>query len=152
MRAPRSSILFSTLCALASVPACSAAEDDPIAEPEAVVPLTAKLDLADVKTNPGAYEWFDFRPNVLKLILAGAAETEHIAILWYTLTDGAVGLHYHSMTESVYVIDGTQTDGKGSYPTGSVYFNPPAAVTRSATAPASSCSPTPRRPTSWLPT
>jgi hypothetical protein len=29
------------------------------------------------------------------------------------------------MTESVYVIEGTQTDGKGSYPTGSVYFNPP---------------------------
>jgi hypothetical protein len=126
MRAlPRSSILFSALCALASLPACSSAEDSPVPEPEAVVPLTAKLDLADVKTNPDSYEWFDFRPNVLKLILAGAAETEHIAILWYTVTDGAVGLHYHSMTESVYVIEGTQTDGKGSYPTGSVYFNPP---------------------------
>ena len=60
-----------------------------------------------------------------KLILAGAAETEHVAILWYTVTDGAVGLHYHSKTESVYVIDGTQTDAKGVYPTGTVYFNPP---------------------------
>jgi hypothetical protein len=78
-----------------------------------------------VKTNPDAYEWFDFRPNVSKLILAGTAETEHIAILWYTVPDGAVGLHYHSMTESVYVIEGTQTDAKGSYPTGSAYFNPP---------------------------
>jgi hypothetical protein len=83
------------------------------------------LDLTDVKTNPDDYDWFDFRPNVLKLILAGAAETEHVAILWYTVTDGAVGLHYHSKTESVYVIDGTQTDGKGMYPTGTVYFNPP---------------------------
>ena len=83
------------------------------------------LDLGDVKANPDDYDWFDFRPNVKKLILAGAAETEHIAILWYTVTDGAVGLHYHSKTESVYVIDGTQTDAEGVYPTGSVYFNPP---------------------------
>jgi hypothetical protein len=85
----------------------------------------AVLDLDDVKTNPTDYEWFDFRPNVQKLILAGAAETEHIAILWYTTTNGGVGLHYHSKTESVYVVDGTQTDGKGIYPTGALYFNPP---------------------------
>jgi hypothetical protein len=83
------------------------------------------LDLTHVKDNPDAYEWFDFRPNVKKLILAGAAETEHVAILWYTVADGGVALHYHSKTESVYVIDGTQTDDKGSYPTGTVYFNPP---------------------------
>jgi hypothetical protein len=83
------------------------------------------LDLNDVAASPDDYDWFDFRPNVQKLILAGAAETEHIAILWYTVTDGAVGLHYHSKTESVYVIDGTQTDAKGDYPTGTVYFNPP---------------------------
>jgi hypothetical protein len=96
-------------------------EDPPVPNPNA--PLV--LDLDDLKENPDGYEWFDFRPNVLKLILAGAAETEHIAILWYTVEDGAVGLHYHSKTESVYVIDGQQTDGKGSYPTGTVYFNPP---------------------------
>ncbi|HKU42625.1 MAG TPA: cupin domain-containing protein [Polyangiales bacterium] len=83
------------------------------------------LDLADVKLNPMSYDWFDFRPNVKKLILAGAAETEHVAILWYTTADGGVGLHHHAKTESVYVIDGTQTDAKGSYPTGTVYFNPP---------------------------
>jgi hypothetical protein len=83
------------------------------------------LDLTDVAENPDDYEWFDFRPNLLKLILAGAAETEHIAILWYTVTEGAVGLHYHSKTESVYVIDGTQMDAKGVYETGTVYFNPP---------------------------
>jgi hypothetical protein len=90
-----------------------------------VLAAATVLDLDDVKTNPTDYEWFDFRPNVQKLILAGAAETEHIAILWYTTKDGGVGLHYHSKTESVYVIDGTQTDGKGTYPTGSLYFNPP---------------------------
>src|SRR5438477_9009940 len=83
------------------------------------------LDLDDVKTNPGPYDWFDFRPNVKKLVLAGVPESEHVAILWYTITDGAVGLHYHAKTESVFVIDGTQTDGKGVYPTGTVYFNPP---------------------------
>lgn len=83
------------------------------------------LDINDVKTNPQPYDWFDFKPNVKKLILAGAAETQHIAILWYTVTDGGVGLHYHSKTESVYVIDGTQTDAKGVYADGTVYFNPP---------------------------
>jgi hypothetical protein len=83
------------------------------------------LDLDEVKTSPGSYDWFDFKPNVKKLILAGAPETEHVAILWYTITEGAVGLHYHAKTESVFVIDGTQTDAKGVYPTGTVYFNPP---------------------------
>lgn len=83
------------------------------------------LDLADVAAHPDDYAWFDFRPNLKKLILAGAAETEHVAILWYTVEDGGVALHYHSKTESVYVIDGTQTDAKGTYETGTVYFNPP---------------------------
>jgi hypothetical protein len=104
------------------------AEDDAGSDDDGGGPaVTTKtvLDLTDVKTNPDKYEWFDFRPNIKKLILAGAAETEHIAILWYTVTDGGVALHYHSKTESVYVIDGTQTDAKGSYPTGTVYFNPP---------------------------
>lgn len=36
-----------------------------------------------------------------------------------------MGLHYHAKTESVYVIGGSQTDGKGSYPERTVYFNPP---------------------------
>jgi hypothetical protein len=92
-----------------------------------VLGLQAKtvIDLADLTENPSDYPWFDFRPNVQKLILSGAAETEHVAILWYTVPDGSVGLHFHSKTESVYVIDGTQTDAKGIYPTGTAYFNPP---------------------------
>ncbi|MGB3199825.1 MAG: cupin domain-containing protein [Nodosilinea sp.] len=83
------------------------------------------VDLNDLTANPSRYDFFTFRPNLEKLILSGAADTEHISILWYTIPDGSVGLHYHSMTESVYVIDGTQTDDKGVYPTGSLYFNPP---------------------------
>jgi hypothetical protein len=101
---------------------CGDADDEPPGTGESTKQV---LDLAHVKEAPEEYDWFDFRPNVEKLILAGAAETEHIAILWYTVEDGAVGLHRHSKTESVYVIDGTQTDGKGMYPTGTVYFNPP---------------------------
>lgn len=83
------------------------------------------VDLNDLTANPGDYDFFTFRPNLEKLILSGAADTEHISILWYTIPDGSVGLHYHSMTESVYAIEGTQTDAKGVYPTGSLYFNPP---------------------------
>jgi len=83
------------------------------------------LSVDDVAASPEPYAWFDFKLNVKKLILAGAAETQHIAILWYTVTDGGVGLHYHPKTESVYVIDGTQTDAKGVYGDGAVYFNPP---------------------------
>lgn len=83
------------------------------------------LDLGELAANPARHEWFDFRPNVKKLILAGAAETEHVAILWYTVPDGRVGLHRHAQTEAVYVIDGSQTDGKGTYGQGMIYFNPP---------------------------
>ncbi len=83
------------------------------------------IDLTDLTTNPTNYDFFTFRPNLEKLILAGEADTEHISILWYTVPDGQVGLHYHAMTESVYTIEGTQTDAKGTYPTGSLYFNPP---------------------------
>lgn len=93
--------------------------------PSAALEASTILDLTEVKKSPDDYEWFDFRPNVKKLILAGTAESKHVAILWYTVEDGAVGLHYHAKTESVYVIDGTQTDAKGVYETGTAYFNPP---------------------------
>jgi hypothetical protein len=93
--------------------------------PSAALEASTLLDLTEVKEHPDKYEWFDFRPNVQKLILAGTAESKHVAILWYTVEDGAVGLHYHAQTESVYVIDGTQTDAKGVYETGTAYFNPP---------------------------
>ena len=93
------------------------------------------LDLNDLKKNPANHAWFDFRPNVKKLILAGDANSEHVSILWYTVANGSVGLHYHAKTESVYVIDGTQTDGKGTYPTASLYFIRREAGMRSATAP-----------------
>jgi hypothetical protein len=110
------------VCGLICSTACSSSD-----EPSKPKELTSAVayDLDDIKTNPEQYDWFDFRPNIKKLILAGVAESQHIAILWYTVTDGGVALHYHAETESVYVIDGTQTDAKGSYPTGSVYFNPP---------------------------
>jgi ChrR Cupin-like domain len=103
-------------------------------EPESLIALeetdsglnnSTIVNLNDLTANPNNYEFFTFRPNLEKLILSGAADTEHISILWYTVPDGSVGLHYHSMTESVYAIDGTQTDAKGVYPTGSLYFNPP---------------------------
>lgn len=83
------------------------------------------VDLNELTANPENYDFFTFRPNLEKLILSGEADTEHISILWYTVPDGSVGLHYHSMTESVYTINGSQTDIKGVYPTGSLYFNPP---------------------------
>jgi hypothetical protein len=99
------------VCGLACMTACSST-DEP-SKPKELTSATV-LDLDDVKNNPTSYEWFDFKPNIQKLILAGAPETEHIAILWYTVTDGGVALHYHSKTESVYVIEGTQTDAKGT--------------------------------------
>jgi ChrR-like protein with cupin domain len=114
---------LSILAALLTLPACSS--DDDKTDVEGLGDKTV-LDLSELTANPdGGYDWFDFRPNVQKLILAGDEASEHVAILWYTVTDGMVGLHYHSKTESVYVIDGTQTDAKGVYPSGTVYFNPP---------------------------
>jgi hypothetical protein len=96
-----------------------AADDAGGAAGSPVLRTSTVLDLNDLKKNPANYAWFDFRPNVKKLILAGDANSEHVSILWYTVASGSVGLHYHAKTESVYVIDGTQTDGKG------LYFNPP---------------------------
>jgi len=110
---------------LGAFAACDRSDEAGDAQPAVAQDAPTVLDLDDVSANPDAYRWFDFRPNVKKLILSGAAETEHVAILWYTTEDGGVGLHYHAKTESVYVIEGSQTDGKGVYPTGSVYFNPP---------------------------
>ena len=83
------------------------------------------IDLKELGSNPKKYNFFTFRPNLEKLILSGEADTQHISILWYTIPNGSVGLHYHSMTESVYTISGSQKDAKGVYPTGSLYFNPP---------------------------
>ncbi|MGF1481013.1 MAG: hypothetical protein ACFB4I_16270 [Cyanophyceae cyanobacterium] len=63
----------------------------------------------DLTTNPNNYDFFTFRPNLKKLILAGAAETEHISILWYTVLNGSIERHYHAMTKSVY----TNSPGSG---------------------------------------
>ena len=104
---------------------CSGDPETAAAEPKTEIASAAILDLRDVAAKPDPYAWFDFRPNIKKLILTGAAETQHIAILWYTVADGGVALHYHAKTESVYVIEGTQADAKGTYDTGTVYFNPP---------------------------
>ena len=71
------------------------------------------LDLSAMVANPPPVKlnetiaceqsvWCEFRPNLNKYILSGAADTEHISILWYPITDGSVGLHYHSKAESVY--------------------------------------------------
>src|SRR5947207_12722952 len=80
--------------------ACSSTD-----EPSQPKELTSAVayDLDDIKTNTEPYAWFDFKPNIKKLILAGVPESQHIAILWYTVTDGGVALHYHAKTESVYV-------------------------------------------------
>jgi len=84
------------------------------------------VDLNNLVTHPEQYRFFTFRPGLKKLMLSGAAEGAHISILWYTTaSDGTVGLHYHAMTEAVYVIDGAQRDAKGRYCTGSLCFNPP---------------------------
>jgi len=112
------------VCGLAGLSACSSDETSSAPKPTELTSATV-LDLEDVQANPSKYEFADFRPNIQKLFLAGAAETKHIAILWYTVTDGGVALHYHAKTESVYVIEGTQTDAKSTYPKGTVYFNPP---------------------------
>jgi hypothetical protein len=120
-------LILSSVTGFACMAACSSS-DAPTAQPQAdetSLATSSVLDLDDIVTNPSDYEFMDFKPNVQKFILAGSADAEHVAVLWYTVTDGGVALHYHAKTESVYVIDGTQTDAKGVYPTGTVYFNPP---------------------------
>lgn len=118
----------------------------PAAEPQ---PIKKVVDLTALTKNPNAYEWFDFRPKLRKLILAGGADSEHIALLWYTVNDGRVGLHRHAKTESVYVIKGTQTPMPRALTQREhcTSIRPPA-DTRSQAAVASSSCPTPLHRTS----
>lgn len=86
------------------------------------------IELAKLRSDPASFAWFQFKPGVKKLILSGTPESRHISVLWYTADDGKPGMvpvHYHAKTESIYVIDGAQSDPKGKYERGSFYFNPP---------------------------
>ncbi len=86
------------------------------------------IELAKLRSDPASFEWFQFKPGVKKLILSGTPDSRHVSVLWYTSEEGkpgAVPLHYHAKTESIYVIDGAQSDAKGKYERGSFYFNPP---------------------------
>src|SRR4051812_1799542 len=76
-----------------------AADDAKGGVASAALAASTILDLNDLKKNPANYTWFDFRPNVKKLILSGDANSEHVSILWYTVANGSVGLHYHAKTE-----------------------------------------------------
>jgi hypothetical protein len=84
------------------------------------------IELAKLRTDTANHDWFDFKPGVKKLILSGTPDSRHVSVLWYFETKpGAVPMHYHAKTESIFVIDGAQSDGKGQYAKGSFYFNPP---------------------------
>lgn len=54
------------------------------------------IDLSDLTAHPERYNFFNFRPGLRKLVLSGREDSTHSSILWYTGTDGAVGLHYHT--------------------------------------------------------
>jgi hypothetical protein len=86
---------------------------------------STRIDLNTLIQTPDPYDFFTFRPHLKKLILSGAAETQHLSILWYTIPNGSVGQHHHTQTEAIYTIHGSQTDTNGVYPTGSLAFNPP---------------------------
>jgi ChrR Cupin-like domain len=85
------------------------------------------IELAALRADTARYEWFQFKPGVKKLILSGTPDSRHVSVLWYGYEGqpGVVPLHYHEKTESIFVIDGAQSDPKGAYGKGSFYFNPP---------------------------
>ncbi|MET0285846.1 MAG: cupin domain-containing protein [Polyangiales bacterium] len=109
---------------------CGAARPPSVTEPVqgAAMPDATVIELAKLRADPASFAWFQFKPGVKKLILSGTPESRHVSVLWYTADDGkpgAVPLHYHAKTESIFVIDGAQADPKGKYERGSFYFNPP---------------------------
>src|SRR5688572_3859424 len=61
--------VLTLLCALGGLVGCGKGEDSTALEEAVKPPSTTVLDLDEVKTNPAAYPWFDFRPNLKKLIL-----------------------------------------------------------------------------------
>ncbi|MEY4510276.1 MAG: hypothetical protein RLZZ450_2398 [Pseudomonadota bacterium] len=108
------------------------------------------IKLADMRAKPADYAWFQFKPGVKKLILSGTPDSRHVSVLWYGYEGqaGSVPLHYHAQTESIFVIDGAQTDAKGTYGKGSFYFNPPGSGHDISNSSGLFCCPTPRRQTS----
>jgi hypothetical protein len=105
-----------------SAPAAPAADQPgPLLSDATVIPL------AELREKTAGYEWFQFKPGVKKLILSGTPDGRHVSVLWYGYEGkpGMVPLHYHEKTESIFVIDGAQSDAKGTYDKGSFYFNPP---------------------------
>jgi hypothetical protein len=85
------------------------------------------IPLAQLRSDPAHFAWFQFKPGVKKLILSGTPDSRHVSVLWYGYegAPGLVPMHYHHKTESIFVIDGAQSDPKGRYERGSFYFNPP---------------------------
>ncbi|MFT3924222.1 MAG: cupin domain-containing protein [Myxococcales bacterium] len=102
------------------------AEEPAVVAPSALAEATV-IALSSLRSDTANYDWFDFRPGVKKLILSGTPESRHVSVLWYGAEGkpGAVPLHYHDKTESIFVIEGSQSDAKGTYGKGSFYFNPP---------------------------
>lgn len=108
--------------------AAPAAPVQPTAAPApSVLNDTTIIPLASMRKDAASFAWFQFKPGVRKLILSGAPDSRHVSVLWYGYEGepGAVPMHYHEKTESIFVIDGAQSDAKGKYPKGSFYFNPP---------------------------
>ncbi|HEY6880692.1 MAG TPA: cupin domain-containing protein [Polyangiales bacterium] len=85
------------------------------------------IELATLRSDPARCAWQPFKPGVKKLILSGTPDAKHVSLLWYGF-DGQPGLvpfHHHDQTESIFVIEGAQSDAKARYEKGSFYFNPP---------------------------
>ncbi|HEY6882214.1 MAG TPA: cupin domain-containing protein [Polyangiales bacterium] len=97
------------------------------ATPDLALANSTVIPLAALREDPARFSWFQFKPGVKKLILSGAPDQRHISVLWYGYEGqpGLVPLHYHDKTESIFVIDGAQSDPKARYERGSFYFNPP---------------------------
>jgi hypothetical protein len=108
-------------------PAAAPPEPEPPAVPTTSLADAVVIELAALRSDTARFQWFDFKPGVRKLILSGTPTTRHVSVLWYGYEGkaGKVPLHYHAQTESIFVIDGAQSDAKGQYGKGSFYFNPP---------------------------
>jgi hypothetical protein len=110
-------------------PAHAALPSAPLAGSAATSDLSDStvVELATLRAKTAEFAWFQFKPGVKKLILSGTPDSRHVSVLWYGYEGkpGLVPLHYHDKTETIFVIDGTQTDSKGTYEKGSFYFNPP---------------------------
>ncbi|WP_102223026.1 cupin domain-containing protein [Acidimangrovimonas sediminis] len=89
---------------------------------------TRPVPLAIPGLVPGNWDSLDFRPFRPGVEILALREGEPAVALLRYAPGGGVPEHEHTGLEMIYVLDGMQSDERGSYPAGTLILNPEGSV------------------------